>query len=124
MSEALLKRSTRCVNIEDTATDKLFAVERRYIPAQLPHDCENLDKSFNAAPVTDAIGIFSRVAQACQLLDRAVYLRQQKATALPDRANSEMKRLDDDIRSLLGILIDQNGNSPCEYCEASAIVIA
>lgn len=114
----------RCVNIEDTATDKLFAVERHYIPAQLPHDCENLDMFFNAAPVTDAIGIFSRVAQACQLLDRAVHLRQQKATAQLDRVNSEMKRLDNDIRSLLGILIDQNGNTPCEYCEASAIVIA
>ena len=120
----MLKRSTRCVNIEDTATDKLFAVERNYIPAQLPHDCENLDMFFNTVPVTDTVGIFCRVAQACQLLDRAVYLRQQKATAQPDRANSEMKRLDDDIRSLLGILIDQNGNSLCEYCEASAIVIA
>jgi hypothetical protein len=120
----LLNRSTRCVNIEDTAFDKLFAVERRYIPAQLPYDCENLDLVFNTAPVTGTIGIFGRVAQACRLLDRAVYLRQQKVTAQPDRAESEMKLLDDDIRCLLGILIDQNGNSLCEYCEASAIVIA
>jgi hypothetical protein len=119
----LLNRSTRCVSIEDTAFDKLFAVERRDIPAQLPHDCENFDLFFNA-PVTDTIGIFGRVAQACQLLDRAVYLRQQNVTPQPDRADGEMKRLDDDIRRLLGILIDQNGNSMCEYCEASAIVIA
>jgi hypothetical protein len=120
----LLNRSTRCVNIEDTAFDKLFAVERRYIPAQLPLDCENLDLSFNAPPVTDTVGIFRRVAQACRLLDRAVYLRQQKVTAQPDRADGEMKRLDDDIRCLLRILIDQNSSSLCEYCEASAIVIA
>jgi hypothetical protein len=120
----LLNRLTRCLNIEDTTFDKPFAVERRYIPVQPPHDCENLDLSFNAPPVTDTIGIFRRVAQACHLLDRAVYLRQQKVTALPDRADGEMKRLDDDSRRLLGILIDQNSGSLCEYCEASAIVIA
>jgi hypothetical protein len=120
----LLNRLTRCLNIEDTTFDKPFAVERRYIPVQPPHDCENLDLSFNATPVTNTIGIFRRVAQACGLLDRAVYLRQQKVTAQPDRADGEMKRLDDDIRRLLGILIDQNSSSLCEYCEASAIVIA
>ena len=115
---------TRCVNIEDTAFDKPFAVERRYIPVQLPYDCENLDLSFNAPPVPDTIGIFRRVAQACHLLDRAIYLRQQKVTAPLDRVDGDMKRLDDDIRCLLAILIDQNSNSLCEYCEASAIVIA
>jgi hypothetical protein len=35
-----------------------------------------------------------------------------------------MKRLDVEIRRLLEILIDQNSGSLCEYCEASAIVIA
>jgi hypothetical protein len=120
----LLNRLTRCLNIEDTAFDKPFAVERRYIPMQLPRDCENLDPSFNATPVTDTIGIFRRVAQACHLLDRAVYLRQQNITAQSNSVDGEMKRLDDDIRRLLGILIDQNGNSLCEYCEASAMVIA
>jgi hypothetical protein len=120
----LLIRSTRCVNIEDTTFDKLFAVERSHIPAQLPLDCENLDLPFNVAPVTDTMGIFRRVAQACCLLDQAVYHRQQKVTAQPDRPDGEMKRLDNDIRHLLGILIDQNNSSVCEYCEASAIVIA
>jgi hypothetical protein len=102
----------------------MFAVDRRYIPVQLPVDCENLDLSFNAAPITDAVGIFRRVAQACYLLDQAVYLRQQKVTAQPDRPDGDMQRLDNDIRRLLGILIDQNSSSLCEYCEASAIVIA
>ena len=59
MQEALLNHLTRCANIEDIAFDRPFAVERRYIPVQLPHDCENLDLSFNAPPVTDTIGIFS-----------------------------------------------------------------
>ena len=120
----MLNHLTRCLNIEDTAFDKPFAIERRYIPVQLPHDCENLDLSFNATPVTDNIGIFRRVAQACHLLDRAAHLRQQRVTSQPDRVDGEMKRLDDDIRRLLGILIDQNSGSLCEYCEASAIVIA
>jgi hypothetical protein len=120
----LLNRPTRCVNIEDPAFDKPFAVESRYIPVQLPLDCENLDLSFNATPGTDVVGIFRRVAQACHLLDRAVYLRHQNVTAQSNSVDGEMKRLDDDIRRLLGILIDQNGNSLCEYCEASAMVIA
>jgi hypothetical protein len=76
--------------------------------------------SFTTLSVTGTVGIFVRVAQACYLLDRAINLHLREMTALDD----EMKRLDVDIRRLLEILIEQNDSSLCEYCEASAIVIA
>jgi hypothetical protein len=76
--------------------------------------------SFTTLSATASVGIFVRVAQACYLLDQAIYLRQQEATTLDD----EMKQLDIDIRRLLEILIDQNDGSICEYCEATAVVIA
>lgn len=67
--------------------------------------------------------IFGRQAQACRLLDRAIYFHQQQAIAGQAALEEEKNKLDLDIRRLLETLIHENGGSICDFCEASAIVI-
>jgi hypothetical protein len=70
------------------------------------------------------MGVFGRMAQACQLLDKAICLRQQEAPMRQGMLDDETKQLDLDTQRLLGVLIDQNDGTLCGDCEASAIVIA
>ena len=113
----------RCINIEDTARYKPYAIDRGCIPDYLPLESDALDPSFTSQNANDTVGIFGRQAQACRLLDQAIYFHQRGATAAPGSLDDEKSQLDLGIRSLLGTLIDQNGGRICDFCEASAIVI-
>jgi hypothetical protein len=90
----------------------------------MPLESDSLDIAPTAIRPDDTLGIFGRQAQACHLLHLATDLHQRQETAQQGFFDDEKNQLDGDIRHLLRILIDQNGGSICEYCEATAIVIS
>jgi hypothetical protein len=113
----------RCINIEDRAHHKPYAIDRGCVPDFLPLESDVLDPSFSSLNANETVGIFGRQAQACHLLEQAIYFRQRQVTAAPESLDDEKSQLDLDIRRLLGTLIDLNGGSICDFCEASAITI-
>lgn len=112
----------RCINIEDTAHHKPCAIDRGCIPDYLPLESDVLDPSFTPQNANETVGIFGRQAQACHLLDQAILFYQRQATAAPQSLDDK-SQLDFDIRRLIGTLIDQNGGTICDFCEASAMMI-
>ena len=123
MSEGA-KEPVRCISISDAAYGKPSAVDHLFIPSYIPLESDSLDIAPPAIRPDDTLGIFGRQAQACHLLHLATDLHQRQETAQQGFFDDEKNQLDDDIRHLLRILIDQNGGSICEYCEATAIVIS
>src|ERR1700761_7438572 len=118
------KEPVRCISISDAAYGKPSAVDHLSIPSYTPLESNDLDIGLTGIRLDDTPGIFGRQAQACHLLHRAADLHQRQEAAHLGSYDDEKNRLDDEIRHLLGILIDQNGGSVCEYCEATAIVIS
>jgi hypothetical protein len=123
MSEGA-KGPVRCINISDAAHGKPSAVDRLSIPSYIPLESDALGIALTAIRPDDTPGIFGRQAQACHLLHLATDLHQRQETAQQGSFDNEKNQIDGDIRHLLEILIDQNSGSICEYCEATAIVIA
>lgn len=115
---------SRCLCIQSGTRQKPFAISGDFVPPFLPLEADKLDLSFGAAAAHEPVGIFGRQAQACRLLDRVVSVHARQAVVPLYSLDSKKAELDDAIRRLMGILIDQNGGTVCDYCEASAIVLA
>ncbi|KAL7944919.1 hypothetical protein V8C42DRAFT_353258 [Trichoderma barbatum] len=118
----------RSTLLHDATFAKPFASCQDSMPEHLPFEAFDLDPSFShlgGGVVTRDTepGVFGYQAKAWRLFDKTVAFRHRlaKDQAL-DHLGDDQFRLDNELRQLMGILVDRCGGAACGYCEPSAIV--
>ncbi|KAL7807512.1 hypothetical protein V8C44DRAFT_186372 [Trichoderma aethiopicum] len=119
----------RSTLLHDTTLAKPFTNSQDSMPEHLPFEAFDLDPSFSRlgdGVVTrdKAPGIFGYQAKAWRLFDETVAFRRRLANGeILERLGEDRMRIDSQLQSLMGALVDLSGGSTCGYCEPSATVL-